>query len=284
MSACQAAIAILLVRLPPNIAPREPGQEDRLSLKLIGATLRRLFTNKVLMFDTFAMVFMLFSTTNGSYMAKFIEFQFHVSPSKASLVSGSSKMLGNITALSISTLFVTYFQPSARSLSLYNFLSGIVGVIMNLSMMFIDCSRPVELLSPSDCSLACACSPALAPVCDLATMRSYTSACFAGCTSSSLITNSTTLVNSTIFSLCTCAEKSTTLVEGVCPFDCSTSLNYFMLATFTLAVIMTMGRVRVMTIMIQTSTNSPGRQPAHSHPVRGGRRQGAGHGRAGRTE
>ena len=113
----------------------EPG------LKLVGETLKRLFNNKILIFDTLSMVFFLFSTTNVSYQAKFVEFQFHVSPSKASIVSGSTKMMGNMLALSISTLVVTYFKPSARSLALYNFVSDLVAVLVTLSLVFIDCGR-----------------------------------------------------------------------------------------------------------------------------------------------
>ena len=105
------------------------------------------------MFDTLSMVFFLFSTTNGSYMAKFVEFQFHVSPSKASLVSGSTKMIGNIVALSISTMVVTYFKPSASSLALYNFVSDLVAVLVTLSLIFIDCGTSSDLITPASCLL-----------------------------------------------------------------------------------------------------------------------------------
>ena len=138
-------------RLPANI--RE-GVQLEPSLELVGNTLKRLFNNKILMFDTLSMVFFLFSTTNGSYMAKFVEFQFHVSPSKASLVSGSTKMIGNIVALSISTLVVSYFKPSARYLALYNFVSDLVAVLVTLSLIFVDCGSSADLLTPSSC-LAC---------------------------------------------------------------------------------------------------------------------------------
>ena len=75
-------------RLPANI--RE-GNQLTPSFKLIGDTLKRLFQNKILMFDTLSLVFFLFAHANGNYLAKFIEFQFHVSPSKASLVSGTTR-------------------------------------------------------------------------------------------------------------------------------------------------------------------------------------------------
>ena len=141
-----------LHRLPANI---QEGEELEPSLKLVGETLKRLFNNKILIFDTLSMVFFLFSTTNVSYQAKFVEFQFHVSPSKASIVSGSTKMMGNMLALSISTLVVTYFKPSARSLALYNFVSDLVAVLVTLSLMFIDCGSS-DLITPLTC-LDCSC-------------------------------------------------------------------------------------------------------------------------------
>jgi len=230
MSVCQATVAFLLFRLPANI--RE-GVQLEPSLKLVSNTLKRLFNNKILIFDTLSMVFFLFSTTNGSYMAKFVEFQFHVSPSKASLVSGSTKMIGNIVALSISTMVVSYFKPSARSLTLYNFVSDLVAVLVTLSLIFVDCSSSGDLLTPSSC-LTCSCSPSLAPVCNPATNETYTSGCAAGCN----------LFNATdnLFSGCSCAGGAN-LVAGFCPTDCSSSLFYFMLISFLLSLIMTMGKV-----------------------------------------
>ena len=106
------------------------------------------------MFDTLSLVFFLFAHANGNYLAKFIEFQFHVSPSKASLVSGTTRVIGNVVALIISTVVVSYFKPSARSLALYNFVSDLVAVLVTLSLIFVDCGSSEDLLTPSSC-LAC---------------------------------------------------------------------------------------------------------------------------------
>ena len=80
----------------------------------------------------------------------------------------------------------------------------------------------------------CSCSPSLAPVCNMATNETYTSACSAGCS----------MFNSTanIFEGCSCAGFAS-LVPGFCPTDCSSSLFYFMLISFLLSLIMTMGKV-----------------------------------------
>ena len=108
-----------------------------------------MFSNKILIFDTLSMVFFLFSTTNGNYMAKFVEFQFHARTPKTS----TTKMIGNIVAPSISTMVVTNFKPSARSLAWYNFVSDIVAVLVTLSLIFIDCGSSSDLLTPACCLL-----------------------------------------------------------------------------------------------------------------------------------
>ena len=202
------------------------------------------------MFDTLSLVFFLFAHANGNYLAKFIEFQFHVSPSKASLVSGTTRVIGNVVALIISTMVVSYFKPSARSLALYNFVADIVAVGVTVSLIFIDCGSSGDLLTPPSCLNTCSCSPSLNPVCNLATNETYTSACAAGC--------STFNASSAVFSGCSCAldnplggnlesnlggSLGVQLVDGFCPTDCSSNLYYFMLTSFILSLILTMGKV-----------------------------------------
>ena len=242
-------------RLPANIT-----EESQLtpSFKLIGDTLKRLFQNKILMFDTLSLVFFLFAHANGNYLAKFIEFQFHVSPSKASLVSGTTRVIGNVVALIISTMVVSYFKPSARSLALYNFVADIVAVGVTVSLIFIGCGSSGDLLTPPSCINSCSCSPSLTPVCNPATNETYTSACAAGCSTFNASGNA-------LFSGCSCVVHNfgggggedlganalggnlgVKLVDGFCPTDCSTSLYYFMLTSFILSLILTMGKVSLL--------------------------------------
>ena len=64
-----------------------------------------------------------------------------------SIFSGSSTMVGMITALLLSTLVITTCKPSARSLALFNFIADILAVIVGLSFILIDCNNlPVCLL------------------------------------------------------------------------------------------------------------------------------------------
>ena len=211
------------------------------------------------MFDTLSLVFFLFAHANGNYLAKFIEFQFHVSPSKASLVSGTTRVIGNVVALIISTVVVSYFKPPARYLALYNFVADIVAVGVTVSLIFIDCGSSGDLLTPPSCISSCSCSPSLTPVCNLATNETYTSACAAGCSTFNAS-------GSALFSGCSCVvdhlggggggedlgahalggNLGVELVDGFCPTDCSTSLYYFMLTSFILSLILTMGKVSLL--------------------------------------
>ena len=90
----------------------------------------------------------------------------------------------------------------------------------------------------------CSCPSSLSPVCNKATNETYTSACAAGCS----IFNST----ANIFEGCSCAGFAN-LVPGFCPTDCSSSLFYFMLISFVLSLIMTMGKASLTLISISFS-------------------------------
>ena len=67
-------------------------------------------------------------------------------------------------ALMISTMVVSYFKPSARSLALYNFVADIVAVGVTISLIFIDCGSSGDLLTPPSCMSSCSCAPSLTPV------------------------------------------------------------------------------------------------------------------------
>ena len=79
--------------------------------------LKRLATNKILIFDSLAMSFFLFAGSTRSYTAKYVEVQFLTSPAAASLFSGSSSLIGMVTALAISIIIISWFKPSAKLLA-----------------------------------------------------------------------------------------------------------------------------------------------------------------------
>ena len=178
------------------------------------------------------MSFWLFGSTNKSYTAKFVEFQFLPSPSKASLMSGTSSMMGMLAALMISITVITWFKPSARLLAGFNFLADLLAVVVGFSFIFLDCQHS-GISRPESCPTDCHCSNTYRPVCDLATQQTFFSACSAGCQ---------TFHNSTTFLDCSCSSSST-LLAGYCPTDCDTPLRAFLITQFVLNFILGLGRV-----------------------------------------
>ena len=142
------------VDLSPDVAPGHPGEAKCSVLTEIWGDLTRLMKNKVLIFDSLAMSFWLFGSTNRSYTAKFVEFQFQTSPAAASLFSGSSSMVGMMTALLISIILITWFKPSARLLAGFNFLADILAVLVGFSFIFLSCDHN-DIKRGGDCQVDC---------------------------------------------------------------------------------------------------------------------------------
>ena len=167
--------------LSPVVAPQtDPSQTECSILSEIWGDLTRLMKNKVLIFDSLAMSFWLFGSTNKSYLAKFVEFQFQTSPAAASLFSGSSSLVGMLTALVISISLITWFKPSARVLAGFNFVADILAVLVGVSFIFLSCPHN-DIKPGGDCGLDCGCSSTYRPVCDLTNHQTYFSPCLAGC-------------------------------------------------------------------------------------------------------
>ena len=200
-------------------------------IKEIWTDLTRLMKNKVLIFDSLAMSFWLFGSTNKSYTAKFVEFQFLTSPAAASLLSGSSSMVGTLAALMISVVLISWFKPSARLLAGFNFFADILAVVVGFSFILLDCDHSGVM--SGDCEADCGCSSTYRPVCDLQTSQTFFSACSAGCQS---------IQNSTTFTDCQCSTSGS-LVAGYCPTDCVTPLKAFLVTQFVLNFILGLGRV-----------------------------------------
>ena len=140
------------IDLSPVAAPEDPRETKCSILTEIWGDLTRLLKNKVLVFDSLAMSFWLFGSTNRSYTAKFVEFQFQTSPAAASLFSGSSSMVGMMTALLISIVFITWLKPSARLLAGFNFLADILAVLVGFSFIFLSCSHN-DIKRGGDCQV-----------------------------------------------------------------------------------------------------------------------------------
>ena len=211
LALAHSSLAAMFLLLPPSLAPaQQPGleMEERPHKAATLATtaspwysqlwadLKRLAGNKILIFDSLAMSFFLFASSNRSYTSKFVEFQFLTSPAAASLFSGSSSTIGMVSALAVSILVISWFKPSARILAGFNFVADLLAVIIGLSFIFVDCAHS-GISQPAACLSSCSCSPSYTPVCDLATSQTYFSGCAAGCGA----------FNGTAFTDCSCSDS-----------------------------------------------------------------------------
>ena len=211
LALAHSSLAAMFLLLPPSLGPaQQPGleMEERPHKAATLATtaspwysqlwadLKRLAGNKILIFDSLAMSFFLFASSNRSYTSKFVEFQFLTSPAAASLFSGSSSTIGMVSALAVSILVISWFKPSARILAGFNFVADLLAVIIGLSFIFVDCAHP-GISQPAACLSGCSCSPSYTPVCDLATSQTYFSGCAAGCGA----------FNGTAFTDCSCSDS-----------------------------------------------------------------------------
>ena len=217
ITAVHSTIAFLFLLLPEKIREKEKkfdeatemselseksniAELDGKSISLfreLWTDLKRLASNRILIFDSLAMSFFLFASTNKSYTSKFVEFQFLTSPSAASLFSGSSSMIGMVTALGISIVVISIFKPPARLLAGFNFLADILAVVIALGFIFVNCEHS-GILRPESCLTNCACANSYKPVCDLTSSSTFFSACAAGCGS----------FNGTSFNDCSCSLSS----------------------------------------------------------------------------
>ena len=211
LALAHSSLAAMFLLLPPSLAPAQhtglemeerPHKAATMAATAspwysqLWADLKRLAGNKILIFDSLAMSFFLFASSNRSYTSKFVEFQFLTSPAAASLFSGSSSTIGMVSALAVSILVISWFKPSARILAGFNFVADLLAVIIGLSFIFVDCAHP-GISQPAACLSSCSCSPSYTPVCDLATSQTYFSGCAAGCGA----------FNGTTFTGCSCSDS-----------------------------------------------------------------------------
>ena len=135
IGAWHSALAVAFLLLPYQIISEEEVAKENVMKELtqvkheikpsqvksygseLASDLKRLATNKILIFDSLAMSFFLFAGSTRSYTAKYVEVQFLTSPAAASLFSGSSSLIGMVTALAISIIIITWFKPPAKLLA-----------------------------------------------------------------------------------------------------------------------------------------------------------------------
>ena len=169
-----------------------PGMKNMKDKATFMAAFKRLLRNKLFMYNFFSSIFYVFAFMGfGTFMPKYIEYQFRKKGSRSSSLAGSVGTISKALGLLISGFLISRFKPSARFISGYNVLLGFMYFLALLIFSMLGCptshvygkldSNGVIDIS-GGCNLDCACPSArLQPVCSKDGVTNFYSACQAGC-------------------------------------------------------------------------------------------------------
>ncbi|XP_028968597.1 solute carrier organic anion transporter family member 5A1 [Galendromus occidentalis] len=186
-----------------------------------------------------------------NYMQKYLQEQFRVSASDASLYGGAVPLLVALLTTSLGGVFVRYVKPRPKTLTFLMFICEVVTVLLFASLLLYSCEPPDYTQGPGEassrddmftrCNANCSCSSDIFhPVCIGST--TYFSPCFAGCRANSSIVSA---LDPTIdrYENCECAkyhlkekpfEKPLLAVEGRCNEETPECTRQFMFYIITL--------------------------------------------------
>lgn len=249
-------------RLPPKSKAnrRQPARVGH-SVREFPAALKRLLTNKILLFNNLASGFYVFAIVGYvTFTPKYLETQFQQSAAQASFLNGTIATGSMAMAFLVSGMVISRFRPRAWVLAVYDVVVGLVFVGGLVFYAFWGChTKAVRGLTANggeyqieintDCNSECRCSPnRLAPVCSTDGQTNYFSACHSGCRSVE------TIDDRKIYSDCRCLNSwsnasrteetpGDSVTVGYCPSDCYDRFLVFLIGTAVLKFFMSTGRV-----------------------------------------
>lgn len=179
--------------------PELPRAEDDNDSDGFGAALKRLLANKLFVFNLVSSLFYVFAFMGfGTFMPKYIEFQFRKKGSTSSALAGGVATLSKALGLLASGFLISRFRPSARLLSGWNVVLGALYFVCLIAFSFLGCPTSqvygvpsasaegsevaaVDMRAP--CNAQCACPPISRPqpVCSKDGVTNFYSPCMAGC-------------------------------------------------------------------------------------------------------
>ncbi|KAJ8669938.1 hypothetical protein QAD02_001197 [Eretmocerus hayati] len=244
---------------------------EEVSLNEFIKAMGRLFMNKILMCNILSTVFYILSASGYfNFISKYLEVQFQTSSGGGSVVTGPLTMVGMICGFLISGFVISRYNPSARSLLMWNIYISVFSLIGQVSFIFLGCrngavqginfeTMRMNLTAP--CNIDCNCeSVKYSPVCHEPTGTTFYSACHAGCQ---------IVINGSIFGHCYCTfpynlasidpdlslksnnamdselvhSYTDQVVSGPCKEDCSVSFTLFTIVTILVNILTSSGRV-----------------------------------------
>uniref|UniRef100_A0A1B6C2D4 Solute carrier organic anion transporter family member n=1 Tax=Clastoptera arizonana TaxID=38151 RepID=A0A1B6C2D4_9HEMI len=230
------------------------------SLKEFPAALKRLLKNKLLISNILSSVFyILGGSAYITYLAKYMEVQFHQTAAGASFVIGPAAIIAMTTGFLLSGVLISKFKFKPKYLLPWNVVVGFVFVFGEISFIYLSCedsalmgydkaNNHFDLIN--DCNRGCHCNIAkYNPVCWEEEQLNFYTACHAGCYQSELKDK---LV---VYSNCTClpdisnsgidnlVKQNVILKTGNCQSDCYRTFITFMLITMFMHFLGSSGRI-----------------------------------------
>lgn len=223
----------------PEILPREAKRRQSRSALYrnegsttgeLKGTLTRLVKNPVLVCNVLsATAHTLAVAGYWIFMPKYIETQFHQSPSRASLITGSVGLLCTIIGTFLSGIVISRYKPPARFLVGWSIFTKMVDFVAHVVFIFLTCGGlkaedlTTSLLRSSKCAESCYCSADYNPICSITNNVLYFSPCHAGCTTANVLGNGQVL-----FGNCTCMVGESSALAGSCSMnECGSNNSHF---------------------------------------------------------
>ncbi|GAB6028302.1 hypothetical protein CHUAL_002477 [Chamberlinius hualienensis] len=207
-----------------------PSNLKKPSLKDFPVALRRLLKNDILLCRTASSVLHILPIAGlYTFLPKYIENQFRMTPAKANMISGMAGILVMGVGIFASGTFMRRFKPNPRFVAAWIAITALAYAIGMIILMFLGCplddltSQPgyiPDIGQKSSCNLTCNCNKdVFAPICTSESITYY-SACHAGCESQINQTGVELFVN------CSCLNPGVTATPGYCPLNCNNFVWY----------------------------------------------------------
>lgn len=176
-----------------NTEPKSLSEKIANDARDFKTAVKRLSKNPVLMWKMATLIFII--NAIGGYVSmfpKYVENQYRVSASKASLFTGPTKVLAMMVGLFLGGIIIRLWKPRARTIGLLGAFADFINIAGLFAGIFLGCSGwqlagtgmdSNGRLSLNDpCHEHCSCPTSrFQPICHVAEGATYFSPCAAGC-------------------------------------------------------------------------------------------------------
>ena len=167
------------------------------TFKELWPSLKQLLTNRTFMYLSLGGAFEGFAVGSlSTFMPKFIQAQFHLSASQASIYTGLCVVPGGGGGMLIGGFLIKRMKWTCKQVTKACFVIAVLALLSGFILTLGCTNQHFEVPSPtskgmakldSKCNAGCSCdSQDYNPICFTPTQTTYFSKCYAGCTNSSV--------------------------------------------------------------------------------------------------